>query len=44
MQELVHFLFEAGYLKNVDRSGWWLLGNKAPESVAEHSFRSTILG
>ena len=44
MQELVHFLFEAGYLKNVDRSGWWLLGNKDPESVAEHSFRSTILG
>ena len=44
MQELVHFLFEAGYLKNVDRSGWWLLGNKDPESVAEHSFRCTILG
>ena len=44
MQELVQFLFEAGYLKNVDRSGWWLLGNKNPESVAEHSFRCTILG
>ncbi len=44
MQELVQFLFEAGYLKNVDRSGWWLLGNKDPESVAEHSFRCTILG
>jgi putative hydrolase of HD superfamily len=44
MQELVHFLFEVGYLKNVDRSGWWLLGNKTPESVAEHSFRCTILG
>jgi putative hydrolase of HD superfamily len=44
MQELVHFLFETGHLKNVDRSGWWLLGNKAPESVAEHSFRCTILG
>ena len=44
MEELVHFLFEAGHLKNVDRSGWWLLGNKNPESVAEHSFRCTILG
>lgn len=44
MKELVQFLFEVGYLKNVDRSGWWLLGNKAPESVAEHSFRCTILG
>jgi putative hydrolases of HD superfamily len=44
MVELVHFLFEAGHLKNVDRSGWWLFGNKNPESVAEHSFRCTILG
>jgi putative hydrolases of HD superfamily len=44
MEELVHFLFEAGHLKNVDRSGWWLFGNKNPESVAEHSFRCTILG
>ena len=44
MQELVQFLFETGHLKNVDRSGWWLLGNKNPESVAEHSFRCTILG
>lgn len=44
MREIAHFLFEAGYLKNVDRSGWWLLGNKAPESVAEHSFRCAILG
>ena len=44
MEELVHFLFETGHLKNVDRSGWWLLGNKNPESVAEHSFRCTILG
>ena len=44
MQELAHFLFEVGYLKKVCRSGWWLLGNKAPESVAEHSFRCTILG
>ncbi len=44
MEELIHFLFEAGHLKNVDRSGWWLLGNRDPESVAEHSFRCTILG
>ncbi|MHC4267286.1 MAG: HD domain-containing protein [Planctomycetota bacterium] len=44
MREIANFLFEVGNLKNVDRSGWWLLGNKAPESVAEHSFRCTILG
>ncbi|GAX59522.1 metal dependent phosphohydrolase [Candidatus Scalindua japonica] len=44
MQEIVNFLFEVGFLKNVERSGWRLFGNKAPESVAEHSFRCTILG
>ncbi len=44
MQELMQFLFEVGHLKNVDRSGWWLFGNKKPESVAEHSFRCAILG
>lgn len=44
MQELMKFLFEVGHLKNVDRSGWWLFGNKMPESVAEHSFRCAILG
>ncbi len=44
MREIANFLFEVGNLKNVDRSGWWLLGNKNPESVAEHSFRCTVLG
>lgn len=44
MKNLAQFLFEVGYLKKVSRSGWWLLGNKDPESVAEHSFRCTILG
>jgi len=44
MQELIHYLFEVGHLKNVKRSGWWLFGNKAPESVAEHSFRCAVLG
>ncbi|ODS32436.1 MAG: phosphohydrolase [Candidatus Scalindua rubra] len=44
MQELARFLFEVGYLKKVSRSGWWLLGNSIPESVAEHSFRCAILG
>lgn len=44
MQELIHFLFEVGYLKNVGRSGWWLFGNSTPESVAEHSFRCAVIG
>ena len=33
------FLFEAGHLKNVPRSGWLLLGIPSPESIAEHSYR-----
>jgi putative hydrolases of HD superfamily len=38
------FLFETGQLKNLPRAGWLLLGIPAPESVAEHSFRVTIVG
>jgi 5'-deoxynucleotidase YfbR-like HD superfamily hydrolase len=38
------FLFEAGHLKNLPRSGWLLLGIKQPESVAEHSFRVGLVG
>ncbi len=44
MEKLLHFLFEVGNLKNVQRSGWWLIGNPIPESVAEHSFRCAVLG
>jgi putative hydrolase of HD superfamily len=38
------YLFEAGVLKRVSRTGWWFLGEKNPESVAEHSFRAGIVG
>ncbi len=38
------FLFEMGYLKNVARAGWLLLGVPQPESVAEHSFRVAVTG
>ena len=31
-------------LKRVRRSGWWVLGIKDPESVAEHSFRCAVIG
>ncbi len=40
---IADFLFEAGQLKNLPRSGWKTI--RAPEeSVAEHSFRVAILG
>ncbi len=40
----VNFFAEAGLLKKVKRSGWWVAGIKDPESVAEHSFRCAVMG
>lgn len=34
---------EAGVLKSVRRSGWWMLGMKHAESVADHSFRAALI-
>jgi len=31
-------------LKRVRRSGWWVLGLKDAESVADHSFRCAVIG
>jgi putative hydrolases of HD superfamily len=40
---IADFLFEAGQLKNLPRTGWHTI--RAPrESVAEHSFRVALLG
>lgn len=44
IKKTINFLAEAGQLKRVKRSGWWVVGIKDPESVAEHSFRSAIIG
>jgi len=43
MGQIANFLFETGMLKKTPRSGYQFLGNGA-ESVAEHSFRTTVLG
>lgn len=37
------FFAEAGLLKRVHRSGWWVAGIKHPESVAEHCFRCALI-
>ncbi len=37
------FFAEAGLLKRVKRSGWWVAGIKDPESVADHCFRCAII-
>lgn len=38
------FLHEMGYLKKLPRTGWFLTGVKYPETIAEHSFRTAIVG
>ncbi|MBU0634345.1 MAG: HD domain-containing protein [Candidatus Omnitrophica bacterium] len=43
-KECLNFLAETGLLKRVKRSGWWVVGIKDPESVAEHSFRCAVIG
>jgi putative hydrolases of HD superfamily len=37
------FFAEAGLLKRVKRSGWWVAGIKDPESVADHCFRCAVI-
>ncbi len=37
------FFAEAGLLKHVKRSGWWVAGIKDPESVADHCFRCAVM-
>lgn len=44
MRSVANLLYEAGHLKRVKRSGWWLAGIDRPESVADHSFRVAIIG
>jgi putative hydrolase of HD superfamily len=43
-RSIVEFIFEAGTLKRVPRSGWSVLGITPPESVADHSFRCAVIG
>ncbi|AEB43769.1 HD domain-containing protein [Micromonospora maris] len=40
----IRFIFEAGVLKRAARTGWWFAGIKHPESIAEHSFRTALIG
>lgn len=40
----MNFFAEAGLLKRVKRSGWWVAGIKDPESVADHCFRCAVIG
>jgi putative hydrolase of HD superfamily len=41
---LTNFLYEMGLLKRYKRTGWLIAGIDNPESIAEHSFRTAIIG
>ena len=43
-KKIAHFFYETGNLKRVKRSGWWTINVKDPESVADHSFRTAVIG
>jgi len=43
MKHIINFLFEVGMLKKTPRTGYQFLGS-GHESVAEHSFRTAIIG
>ncbi len=44
MEAVSNFLYELGLLKRIRRTGWWVAGVRDPESVAEHTFRTAVLG
>ncbi|MFD7626226.1 HD family hydrolase [Streptomyces sp. NPDC059851] len=43
LSAVAHFLYEAGTLKHARRTGWWMAGVNDPESVAEHSWRTSVI-
>ncbi|MFI6371211.1 HD family hydrolase [Streptomyces sp. NPDC050546] len=43
LAQVARFLYEAGTLKHSKRTGWWMAGVRDPESVAEHSWRTSLI-
>ncbi|GGS63340.1 HD domain-containing protein [Streptomyces violaceus] len=43
LAQVARFLYEAGTLKQSKRTGWWMAGVRDPESVAEHSWRTSLI-
>jgi putative hydrolase of HD superfamily len=41
---MARYIFEVGHLKSTPRTGWTLAGISNPESVADHSFRTALIG
>jgi putative hydrolase of HD superfamily len=43
LRDTTGFLYEIGLLKRYKRTGWSLAGVSSPESVADHSFRASVI-
>jgi len=43
MEKIAKYIFEAGMLKRISRSGWWAEKVDHPESVADHVCRTAII-
>jgi 5'-deoxynucleotidase YfbR-like HD superfamily hydrolase len=44
LEGITNFLYEMGLLKRVKRAGWFLAGVTNPETIADHTFRTAIIG
>lgn len=38
-----NLLYEMGTLKQARRTGWWMAGVRDPESIADHSWRASLI-
>jgi putative hydrolases of HD superfamily len=43
LRDTTGFLYEIGLLKRYKRTGWTMAGVPVPESVADHSFRASVI-
>jgi putative hydrolase of HD superfamily len=43
MKDLVNFFHQAGKLKEIPRRGWLINDIKNPESIADHTFRASLM-
>lgn len=43
LSSVANLLYEMGTLKQGRRSGWWMAGVRDPESIAEHSWRTSLI-
>ncbi len=44
IEKITKLIYESGQLKRLPRSGWFFAGIRNPESVADHSWRTSLIG